>query len=70
DEIEEFEDEDEELAFLLKRFNHLGQRKNFKFKNKEKNYICIVKMINNNQRIEDSIESKQQQQQEDQVHKD
>ncbi|MED6129238.1 hypothetical protein PIB30_106037, partial [Stylosanthes scabra] len=36
DKIEEFEDEEEELAFLLKRFNRLGQRKNFNFKNKEK----------------------------------
>ncbi|MED6214717.1 hypothetical protein PIB30_105965, partial [Stylosanthes scabra] len=34
-EFEELEEE-EELAFLLKRFNRLGQRKNLNFKNKAK----------------------------------
>ncbi|MED6154275.1 hypothetical protein PIB30_110737, partial [Stylosanthes scabra] len=36
DELEDFEDDDEELAFLLKRFNRLAQRKNLNFKNKSR----------------------------------
>ncbi|MED6178891.1 hypothetical protein PIB30_111835, partial [Stylosanthes scabra] len=35
-ELEDFEDDDEELAFLLKRFNRLVQRKNLNFKNKSR----------------------------------
>ncbi|MED6215328.1 hypothetical protein PIB30_112508, partial [Stylosanthes scabra] len=36
EEFEELEDDEEELAFLLKRFNRLAQRKNLNFKNKAK----------------------------------
>ncbi|MED6154451.1 hypothetical protein PIB30_112702, partial [Stylosanthes scabra] len=36
EEFEELEDEEEELAFLLKRFNRLTQKKNLNFTNKAK----------------------------------